>query len=117
MADLVELIQEADFALMEIERARVAMEGARITLEMAKNDHDRAKASFDEIVARADELGIPRVKIRKLAEERVAVLLASGLMSIPVNQLKAQRVKKKPAKPKVVKGKEGESQEPVRLDA
>lgn len=91
MSQLIELIQEADLALLEIEQGRVAMDAAKVAFEMAKSDHERAKRTFEEVIARADEVGVSRVKLRKIVEERAAVLSASGLMSIPVNKLAAQK--------------------------
>ena len=80
MSDLMKLIQEADTAAVEFEKARSLVEVAKQNLESAKEAHDQARAQFDEVLSRADELGIPRAKVKKLIEERTQALIASGLM-------------------------------------
>jgi hypothetical protein len=98
VSDLVQLIQEADFAIMEIERSRAAVDAAKLALESAKEDFERARSAFDQVIAGADALAVPRAKLKKLAEERAAALLASGLFSTPVNQAKAVKAPKAPKK-------------------
>lgn len=98
MTDLVQLIQEADYATLEMEQTRAAVESAKMALELAKEDFEKAKAAFDQVIAKADEMNIPRAKLRKLAEERSAALMASGILSVPANQ--AARAPKTPKTPK-----------------
>lgn len=105
MSELIQLIQEADLALLNVEQSRLAIEAAKVALELAKNDHDRAKGQFEEVLARADEVGVSRAKLRKIIEERALVLSASGLLSVPVNKLAAnakvvKATPKKAAKPR-----------------
>jgi multidrug resistance efflux pump len=99
MTDLVQLIQDADFAHIEMENARSAVEAAKAQLEAAKENFESSKFAFDQVIARADEVGVPRAKLRKLVEERAAVLAASGLISTPVNP-SANRTPKPPKPPK-----------------
>lgn len=80
MSDLMKLIQEADVASVEFEKARAQVEAAKLSLETAKEQQDQARTALDEIVNRADELGVPRAKVRKLIEERTQSLMASGLI-------------------------------------
>lgn len=80
MSDLMKLIQEADVASIEFEKARAQVEAAKLSLETAKEQQDQARAALDEIVNRADEYGVPRAKVKKLIEERTQSLMASGLM-------------------------------------
>ncbi len=80
MNNLIQLIQDADVASVQMEQARQAVEAAKSAFEAAKAQADEAKTNFDSVVARADELGVPRAKLRKLIEERSAALMASGLM-------------------------------------
>ena len=101
MTDLVQLIQDADFANIEMERARSQVEAAKAALEAAKDVFESSKFAFDQVIARADELNIPRAKLRKLVEERAAVLMASGLISQPVNA----STPRPPKSPKVTKKK------------
>lgn len=67
------------------------MEQSKVAFEMAKNDYDRAKAEFEKVLTRADGVGVSRPKLRKIIEERAAVLAASGLFSVPVNQMGSQK--------------------------
>ncbi len=97
-SDLVQLIQDADFAVMDIETTRMAFEASKTAVEFAKEDYERAKKTFDQVIAQADELGIPRAKLRKLVEERSAALLASGLLSVPVNKAARPKPAAKKAK-------------------
>lgn len=90
MVDLIQLIQEADFALLDVERTRMGVEAAKTALDLAKTDCDRAKSHFDSVIAKADALGVPRAKLKKIIEERTAVLSASGLLSVPANKSSAQ---------------------------
>jgi len=81
MSEVMKLIQEADCAAIEMERARFAVEIAKATLETAKDGFEKARSFFDQTLIRADELGIPRAKIKKLIEDRTSALVASGLMA------------------------------------
>jgi outer membrane protein TolC len=94
--DLIQLVQDADAALLDVERARLNVEAAKYALEMAKTDFDQAKSAFDAVIARADDVGVPRAKLKKIVEERTAVLSASGLLSVPANR---PSITAKPAKP------------------
>ena len=98
--DLMQLIQEADMALIAMEQTRQTVESAKAALESAKTDADEAKSRFDEVIARADEFGVPRMKVRKLAEERAAALMASGLISEPVNRPRLAKAPRAPRRPK-----------------
>jgi outer membrane protein TolC len=80
MSELLKFIQEADVAALDMERAKAAVEAAKLSLEAAKENLESARKAFDEVLLRADDLGIPRPKVRKLIEERTASLLASGLV-------------------------------------
>jgi hypothetical protein len=80
MSDLIKFIQEADVAALQMEQAKGTVETAKQALETAKDNLDQARRFFDELLVRADELGIPRPKVRKLIEERTLALVASGLV-------------------------------------
>jgi hypothetical protein len=109
MTELVQLIQEADLALVTMEQSRQAVDTAKAAFDFAKVQADEAKAAFDQVVAKADEFGVPRVKLRKLAEERGAALLASGLISIPVNQMRAAKSVRANKRTKAEKAIDGDS--------
>jgi DNA-directed RNA polymerase beta' subunit len=80
MSDLMKLIQEADVASVEFEKARAHVDAAKLSLETAKDQQEQARVALDEIVNRADEFGVPRAKVKKLIEERTQMLMASGLI-------------------------------------
>jgi hypothetical protein len=80
MSDLMKLIQDADVASVEYEKARAQVEAAKLSLETAKEQQEQARAVLDDIVNRADEFGVPRAKVKKLIEERTQTLMASGLI-------------------------------------
>ena len=81
MTELMKLIQDADLASVEVERAREVVENAKASLEAAKEGFELAKTQFDQTLMRADEMGVPRAKLKKLAEERTTVLISAGLIS------------------------------------
>ncbi|MBC7464885.1 MAG: hypothetical protein H7256_02745 [Bdellovibrio sp.] len=80
MSELMKLIQDADVAAVDLEKARGQVETAKQSLETAKELHEQARLFLDEILSRAEVIGIPRAKIKKLVEERTQILVASGLM-------------------------------------
>jgi len=93
--DIMDLtfLNQADSATLQLEQARRALESAKLEL-------DSAKKNYDEVLAQADEHGIPKAKLKKLAEDRVAQLIESGLFEgAPAPRTAA------PAKPKVKKAK------------
>lgn len=77
MNDLMQLIQEADLALVQMDQAKSALDAAKLQYEMSKEE-------FDRVLGQADQFGIARAKLKKLAEERSAALMASGLLSTPI---------------------------------
>lgn len=80
MSELLNLIQEADRVAFDLETARANIEVAKQNLESAKDTFEQTKKSYEEMLSKADELGVPRPKIRKLMEERTMALVASGLI-------------------------------------
>jgi hypothetical protein len=100
MSELMKLIQEADSAAVEFEKARIQVEAAKQNLELAKEAHEQARHFLDEVMSRADDIGVPRAKIKKLIEERTQSLVASGLipMGAELRSItpKAPRAPKKP---------------------
>lgn len=102
MSDLMRVLQEADAAAIEVEKAKEEVESAKVLWELAKERFEAARATFDQSLSQADEIGIPRGKLRKLVEERTGSLLASGLMS---SKCEVRAAIPKSAKPKKVKVK------------
>ena len=101
MADIMKLIQEADGAAIEMERARQVVEAAKTALDTAKESFEKTRSTFEQILVGADEVGVPRAKIKKLIEDRTSALVASGLIPNPDEKAKAPRsakAGKKPAK-------------------
>lgn len=80
MSDLLQLIQEADVNAIAMEQARDGVEAAKQALEAAKERFELARSTFDQSIAKADDIGIPRAKLKKLIEERTSAFLGSGLI-------------------------------------
>lgn len=80
MNDSLNTIHDVDVAYLATEKARLAIEAAKVSLELAKQDAEAARLRLEESLARAEELGFPRAKLRKVAEERANALLTSGLL-------------------------------------
>lgn len=110
MSELLKLIQEADVAALEMERAKAHVDATKSALETAKENLESARKAFDEVLTKADDLGIPRQKVRKLIEERTYALMTSGFMideapsSTKVSSAKTPKV----SKPKKAKNMEAE---------
>lgn len=102
MSELMKLLQAADVAAIEYEKARVQVETAKQNLETAKAFFEEIKTSFDEVIARADEHGIARVKMRKLVEERTQLIIASGLIANTESRPAAPKPPRPPKKSKAV---------------
>jgi hypothetical protein len=109
MSELLKLIQEADVASLEMERAKAAVEASKMALENAKETLETARKAFDEVLTKADDLGVPRQKVRKLIEERTYGLVTSGLMiedapqsSQRANVVKLPKAAKMPKKAKAL---------------
>ena len=67
-------LSQADAVTLKLELARAAFESAKTSLDLAKQ-------AYDAFLTQADEQGIPRAKLKKLAEDRVQALLESGILS------------------------------------
>ena len=100
MSDLLNLIQEADIHAIEMEQAREAVEAAKQALEAAKERFDQSKATFEQTVARADDVGVPRAKVKKLIEERTTAVLGSGLIDSIEKTPRAPKATRAPRKTK-----------------
>ena len=95
------LLNQADAATLQLERAKRALDAAKLDL-------DAAKKAYEEVLAQADEHGIPKAKLKKLAEDRVSALLDSGLLDGDGGARNASAAKPKSAKPKKAKADKGE---------
>ena len=100
--------------LSEAEGVMLEMEKARRNFETAKLNLDNAKRSCDELLSKADELGVPKAKLKKLIEDRIAMLFDSGLLDF-LEAPREQNAVKKPRKPKRAKS-ESDEMPPVTLD-
>lgn len=112
MSQLVELLQETDLAMIEMENAKSALEAAKLKLEWAREEFEQRRSALDQVIAKSDEIGVPRAKLRKLAEERAAALLASGLFSAPANA----SATRPPKPPKLSKPSKKKSSEDAEVD-
>ena len=101
MSELLDLIQEADRVAFELETARANIEAAKTNLDVAKETFEQTRKSYEEMLNKADELGVPRNKIRKLMEERTLALVSSGLIVADAGT--AASVSKSPKAAKVSK--------------
>lgn len=68
-----QFLAQADAVALELEKAKRA-------LEKAKSELENAKLAYDELLAKADDLGIPRGKLKKITEDRIQSLMESGLL-------------------------------------
>jgi hypothetical protein len=111
MSDFFKLLQEADVASLKMERAKITIDAAKDTWEKAKEEYEDAKKNFEKVLFKADEMAIPRQRIRKLIEDRTQALVASGLIeaealsSPPRGSAKGPKKQKAPSK-KADSGKE-----------
>lgn len=92
--------------LAQADLVTLRLEKARRLVEFAKTEMESAKHAFDEVLAKADEYGIPKVKLKKLTEERIAALFEAGMVELgniefvgsPGAVPRVERPKKKKAK-------------------
>jgi multidrug resistance efflux pump len=107
MSNLLTLLAEADETSIQLERARRELESAKLNLESAKQ-------AYDQVISKADEAGVPRSKLKKLTEERLAALIETGLMSFPSTTPAAVRaVETKSERNKKVKAQRADSETEV----
>lgn len=88
--------------LSQAEAVMLEMEKAKRNLETAKTNFENAKKDYDELLMKADDVGVPKAKLKKLLEDRIAMLFDSGIMDFLENQTDAS-APKKPRKPKKAK--------------
>ena len=100
MSDFFKLLQEADMTSLTMERAKLAVDNAKDTWEKAKEEYEDSRKAFEKVLFKADEMAIPRQRIRKLIEDRTQALVASGLMEIDVLTSNARGSAKGSKKPK-----------------
>ena len=91
----LDFLSQADNATLKLELAKIALETAKANLEAAKQ-------AYEDVLAQADHHGIPRAKLKKLAEDRVQALIDSGLVSVTARSdgAKADARKERPKKTK-----------------
>ena len=87
--------------LSQAEAVMLEMEKAKRNLEAAKATFENAKRNYDELLAKSDEFGVPKAKLKKLIEDRIAMLFESGLLDFL--ESKGEQEAKKPRKAKRVK--------------
>ena len=105
----LDFLSQADNATLKLELAKMALETAKANLEVAKQ-------SYEDVLAQADSHGIPRAKLKKLAEDRVQALIDSGLVSVTArgDGAKAEAKKDRPKKAKA-ESKETADEEALHL--
>ncbi|MGZ3781252.1 MAG: hypothetical protein ACXVCY_11435 [Pseudobdellovibrionaceae bacterium] len=72
---VLEYLAKVDFAAVQFEKAKREMENAKLSFE-------RSKQAYDEALAQAEALGLSKAKLKRVAEDRVASLIESGLIDI-----------------------------------
>ncbi len=100
MSDFFKLLQEADLASLDMERAKIAVEVAKDSWEKAKEEYEDARKAFEKVLFKADEMAIPRQRIRKLIDDRTQALVASGLIESEARASLARTSAKASKKPK-----------------
>lgn len=88
-------LAEADHVTLQYEKAKRVLESAKVEL-------DSAKKSYEEILSRADEMGIPKAKLKKITEDRIQSLIDSGLLELSDSRLPAKETKPRKAKAKAL---------------
>jgi hypothetical protein len=71
----LDFLAQADSVALRFEKAKRLLESAKVEMESAKQ-------AYDEVLAKAEELGIPKVKLKKLTEERVMALFETGMIGL-----------------------------------
>ena len=92
-------LAEADDKAVQLERAKRGLEAAKAALENAKLD-------YDALLAKAEDLGIPRAKLRKITEDRIQSLSDSGMLAFGpggANSATPKSAAKPAAKPRKAK--------------
>ena len=94
MTDLMKVIQDADIAALALEGARDLMEKSKAQWERTKEEFEVARQELDMIYVQADELGLPKAKIKKIIEERTSSLISMGFISSEEKKPKSPRANK-----------------------
>lgn len=102
MSDFIKLLQEADLASLELERAKATVEVSKEAWEQAKEEYEDSRKALEKILFKADDMAIPRQRIRKLIDDRAQALMASGLMIAEASK-KTTVKSSRAAKPKAAK--------------
>ena len=103
--------------LAEADALTLKLEKARWTFEMARQELESLKRAHDELMSRAEEHGIPKAKLKKLTEERVQLLVETGLLEkaeAPTREAKPKKAKtaKAPSVTEADTSEESESEFP-----
>lgn len=101
-------LAQADTVTLQFEKAKRALESAKADLELAKK-------SYEEMLAQADERGIPKAKLKKLTEDRVAALFDAGLLDFRDDGAPKPVKVAKPKAPKAAAPKKKQDEEEDRI--
>lgn len=117
MSDFFKLLQEAEIVSLEMEQAKMALDASKEAMEQAKEDYEDARKALEKVLFKADEMAIPRQRIRKLIEDRTQALINSGLMVVEAKSSKAsKKAAKKSPKPKNLDPSAGKESQPAELN-
>lgn len=97
--------------LAEADVVTLKLEQARRQFELAKAEVEAAKRAHEELMNRADEHGIPKAKLKKLTEERLQLLMETGLFE------KSEVAPTRDARPKKAKTPKVETSENSTVEA
>jgi len=97
MTDALKTIHDVDLACL-------ANEAAKAALELAKQEAEATRLRLEDTLSKAEEAGLSRTKLRKVAEERASALLASGLLKEDgiFSEKPSAKVARAPRRPKAV---------------
>ena len=75
----LDFLAQADLVTLRFEKAKRLV-------ELAKNELEAAKQAYDELLTKSEEHGIPKNKLKKLAEDRIAALFEAGMVEVGPNE-------------------------------
>lgn len=101
-------------AIHDVDLAYLANETAKTALELAKQEAEAARLRLEDALSKAEEAGLSRAKLRKVAEERASALLASGLLKEDgiFSEKPSPKAPRAPRRPKVAETESAFSPEP-----
>lgn len=66
--------------LSQVDGLTLQLELARAAFETAKSQFEAAKLAHEDLLSQSESRGLPKAKVKKLADERVQALIEGGLV-------------------------------------